>query len=300
MAIGLQQLGEKDYGPLIDEAIKTGLPHVRVEAAQFLGDTDDLFNVPRLVALLGDGTEWNGQSVAAIALQSLRQLTFQELPAESNAWRTWMADQGKVERGVLLERWLAVKRQAIATVPIWEANAWIAQLKTSTDARVLPLIADYVRRKDLDPHKIGPNEYRGQGGGGPKGMYGPAVVTVLLRLAQYGVAGAVNGSNSVCRPRIPTSEPSPRWRWPCINGQRPSRNWRGNWSSLATPRPSIRRPVFCSIWGIGADCPRVWRRSTVTRSSISTTTLPGPPAALRAATCGFIRSNRCPAMATPR
>jgi HEAT repeat protein len=193
MAIVLQQLGEKDYGPLVDEAIKTGLPHVRVEAAQFLGATEDLFNVPRLVALLGDGTEWNGQRVAAIALQSLRQLTFQDLPPDSNAWQTWMAEQTKLERGALLERWLAAKRRTIATAPIWEANAWIAQLKSITDGRVLPLIADYLRRKDLDPHKTGPDQFSGQGSGGPKGMYGPAVVTVLLRLAQHGVPGAVNG-----------------------------------------------------------------------------------------------------------
>jgi hypothetical protein len=193
MAIGLQQLGEKDYGPLVDAAIKTGLPHVRVEAAQFLGAAEDLFNVPRLVAILGDGTEWNGQSVAAIALQSLRQITFQDLPADSNAWQTWMAEQTKLERGALLERLLAEKRRTIATAPMWEANAWIAQMKTTTDARVLPLITDYLRRKDLDPSKIGPNTSRGQGGGGPKGMYGPAVVTMLLRLAQHGVPGAVDG-----------------------------------------------------------------------------------------------------------
>jgi len=193
MAIGLQQLGEKDYGPLVDEASKTGLPRVRMEAARFLGATEDLFNVPRLVALLGDGTERNGQSVAAITLQSLRQLTFQDLPPDSNAWQTWMAEQTKLERGALLERWLAEKRRTIATAPIWEANAWIGQLKSTTDARVLPLIADYLRRKDLDPRKIGPDEFRGKGGDGPKGMYGPAVVTVLLRLAQHGVPGAVNG-----------------------------------------------------------------------------------------------------------
>jgi HEAT repeat protein len=194
MAIGLQQLGEKDYGPLVDEAIKTGLPRVRWEAARFLGATEDLFNVPRLVALLGDGTEWSGQVVSTIALQSLRQLTWQDLPADSNAWQTWMAQQSTLERGALLERWLAEKRRTIATAPIWEANAWIAQLKTTTDARVLPLIAEYLRRKDLDPRKIGPDQFGGQGGGGPKGMHDvPSVVTVLLRLAQHGVPGAVNG-----------------------------------------------------------------------------------------------------------
>ncbi len=190
MAIGLQQLGEKDYGPLVDEAIKTGLPHVRIEATRFLGATEDLFNAPRLVTLLGDRTKWSGRVVSDVALESLRTLTLQELPADATAWQTWIAQNGKGERRALLERWMTAKRRTIATVPIWEANARIAQVSSSTDPRVLPLISDYLQRRDLDTRAIGPNHSGGSGGGGPRWLYGPKVTTLLLRLLQLGVPGA--------------------------------------------------------------------------------------------------------------
>ena len=86
MAIGLQQLGEKDYGPMVDDAIRLGLPHVRLDAVRFLGSTEDLFNAPRLVKLLEDRTTWNGRVVADVALESLRDLTLQELPGDAD-WR---------------------------------------------------------------------------------------------------------------------------------------------------------------------------------------------------------------------
>ena len=85
-AIALQQLGERDYGALVDDAIKIGRPVDRLEAIDFLGKTADLKNVPPLIALLDDRTKWNSQIVGEAALPALRRLTFQDLPADRAAW----------------------------------------------------------------------------------------------------------------------------------------------------------------------------------------------------------------------
>jgi HEAT repeat protein len=193
LAIALYQLGESDYGPLLDDAIRTGRPTDRMEAATFLGETRDFTNVPRLIAMLSDRTSWSGRVVADVALDALRRLTFQDLAADSAVWLEWYSALRGRSRGAIVEQWVADKRKLMASAPIWEANASIARAGAIRDQSVLPMIHDYLRRKDLDSHATGMGRGSGAGGVGPRGMYGPAVVTLLLHMAQAGVPGAVPG-----------------------------------------------------------------------------------------------------------
>jgi hypothetical protein len=63
---------------------------------------------------------------------------------------------------------------------------------------VLPVVTAYLRRADLASSATGPNSSTGGGGEGPNGTRAPAAVSLLLRLAQDGVAGAVDALES-CR-----------------------------------------------------------------------------------------------------
>jgi hypothetical protein len=191
MAIALHRLGERDYGGLVDEAIRTGRPYDRIDTVTFLGQTEDLFNVPRLVAMLEDRTSWGSHVVGDVALEALRRLTLEDLPPDREAWASWWARHRDAEYGTVLERWITVARKSINDLPVWEANAWIGKLSTSRDPRILPLVADYLRRPDLNSSSIGPNRITSAGGGGPNGKQAPHVVALLLGLAQENVSGAI-------------------------------------------------------------------------------------------------------------
>jgi hypothetical protein len=191
MAVALQDLGESDYGALVDEVIRTGRPVDRTDAATFLGQTEDLSNVPRLVAMLDDRTRWSGRVVADVALDALGRLTLADLSSRDE-WREWLARRRDARYGSLLEEWIAFARKSINEVPMWEANAWIAKISASRDPRVLPLVADYLRRPDLNASSSGPGRSRSHGGGGPDRKHAPDVVGLLLGLAQDGVSGAID------------------------------------------------------------------------------------------------------------
>ena len=298
MAIGLQQLGEKDYGPLVDDAIRLGLPHVRLEAVQFLGSTEDLFHVPQLVKLLEDRTAWSGRVVADVALESLRQLTLQDLPADGAAWQTWLSQHQEIQRRTLVERWIADKGKTIAKVPMGEANAWIARLSTTTDPRILPVISAYLGRKDLDPQAAGPG-WRGYGGGGlPRRFYGPPVVTLLLRLAQLGMPGAVAGLEQCLKAahydiRIFGALALAAYQRPRAD-EALARNWpRTNAGSVPGPRSS------CSTWAIDAGFRYVSTTSSWALRRSARMKLAVPLVSWRAVTCAPTLSSRCRAMPTP-
>jgi HEAT repeat protein len=207
MAVALQQLGERDYGPLVDEAIRTGRPADRINAATFLGQTEDLANVPRLIALLDDRTPWSGHVVGDEALDALRRLTLQDLPGDSGGWRAWLALHRDAQYETVLEEWLTAARRSMGSVPIWTANTWIAKLRWTSDPRVLPLVADYLRRSDLAASATGSNSRSGGGGDGPHGNRAPAAVSLLLGLAQQGANGAVDALEECLR----AADPEVRW-----------------------------------------------------------------------------------------
>jgi len=191
MAVTLQRLGERDYGDLVDEAIRTGRPYDRIEAAAFLGQTGDLSNVPRLIAMLDDRAR-NGRVVGDVALEALRRLTLEDLPADRDAWVGWSARHRDAQYGAVLEKWIAGARRSMNDVPIWVANDWIRKISTGRDPRVLPIVAEYLRRPDLAASATGPNSSTGGGGDGPNGKTAPSVVTLLLRLAKDNVTDAID------------------------------------------------------------------------------------------------------------
>jgi hypothetical protein len=203
MAVALQQIGERDYAALVDEAIRTGRPVDRIDAATFLGRTEDLANVPRLIALLDDRTPWSGRIVGDEALDALRRLTLQDLPADRAGWSAWLDRHRDIQHEAVLEEWLIAARKAMSAVPIWTANGWIAKIRWTRDPRVLPLVVDYLRRPDLAASATGPNSGSGGGGDGPQGEPAPAVVALLLGLAQQGVGGALDALEGSLRAADP-------------------------------------------------------------------------------------------------
>jgi HEAT repeat protein len=64
------------------------------------------------------------------------------------------------------------------------ATEWIDDLDGADGSATFPLIDAYLRRSDLDASTIG------GGVGGPAGIYGPKVVTLLLEMTQRSVPGA--------------------------------------------------------------------------------------------------------------
>jgi hypothetical protein len=203
MAVALQQLGERDYGALVDEAIRAGRPVDRVDAATFLGRTEDLANVPRLIALMDDRTPWSGRIVGDEALDALRRLTLQDLPADRGGWNAWLGQHRDVQYEAVLDEWLTAARKQMSAVPIWTANGWIAKIRWTRDPRVLPLVVDYLRRSDLSASATGPNSGSGGGGDGPQGDAAPTVTALLLGLAQQGVGGAVDALEGSLRTADP-------------------------------------------------------------------------------------------------
>src|SRR5262249_38973980 len=127
MAVALQRLGERDYGELVDEAIKTRRPYDRNEAATLPGPTQDPPNVPRLVAMLDDRAR-DGRVVGDVALEALRRLTLEDLSADRDAWAAWSARHRDAQYGAVLEKWIAGARRSMNDVPIWVANDWIRKI----------------------------------------------------------------------------------------------------------------------------------------------------------------------------
>ena len=197
-AIALQQLGERDYGALVDDAIRIGRPTDRLEAIDFLGKTADLGNVQRLLALLDDRTKWGNKTIGEAAFPALWRLTFQDLPADRAVWNDWYAKHRDTEHATLERQWINGARTSIVTMPIWTANAWMETIRWTRNPDVLPVVTAYLRRADLVSWATGPNSGTFGSGDGPNGARVPAAVSLLLRLAQDGVAGAVDALES-CR-----------------------------------------------------------------------------------------------------
>jgi len=207
MAISLQQLGQRDYGPLVDDAIRFGRPVDRLEAADFLGKSEDFANVPRLVALLDEATVWSGRTVAAEALRALNRLTLQDLTSDRSAWNDWESRHRGIAHRAVFASWIADAEKAISKVPIWTANAWMGKIRWTGDPRVLLLVDAYLRRPDLEASKTGPNISTGGGGDGPDENRAPDAVSLLLRLAQLGNVDALR----VLETSLRAADPEVRW-----------------------------------------------------------------------------------------
>jgi hypothetical protein len=184
MANALHQLGDRDYASLLSVALRDVRPYVRMEAARFVASAGEVAHGLLLVPLLDDQAVWNGRTVAQVVVESLQRLTLEEFGANAETWRTWFEMNGDVSRSTLVARRLKVRLAAIRQVPIREATRWMDEFEASDGAAVLPLIDQYLGRRDLDASTIG-------GGSGPTGMHGPRIVTLLLDMTMRGVAGAL-------------------------------------------------------------------------------------------------------------
>lgn len=156
MATALYQLGDRGYGDLVDVPLHDSRADVRMDAVRFLASTGDAASVMRIQPLLEDRAEWNRQSVASVAAQSLQRA--------SAEWKSRAA--------------------SVADVPIGQATKWLDDLDPANAAGNLPMIDAYLRRPDLDAGPTG-------GGTGPVGAFGPRVVTLLLAMVQRSVPGAM-------------------------------------------------------------------------------------------------------------
>jgi hypothetical protein len=155
-----------------------------METARFIASTGDLSNVSRLLPLLDDRTEWNGRTVASVALESLRRLTIEKLPPDASLWRAWLDTHTGVVRRELSSALASSRVTSMTQVPMPQATEWIDDVDAADGSATLPLIDAYLRRPDLDATTIG-------GGTGPAGMFGPKVVTLLLRMVQRSTPGAM-------------------------------------------------------------------------------------------------------------
>jgi len=156
-----------------------------MEAARFVASTGEVWHAALLLPLLADHTEFDGRTVAEVALESLQRLTLEQLPADSEELRSWLGRHKPVSRRDLVARWVKPRRASIGAVPIGQANRWIEALDAGDGATVLPLIDGYLRRADFDV-----TAGRSSGGSGPVGMYGPRIGTLLLGMGQRSVPGA--------------------------------------------------------------------------------------------------------------
>jgi HEAT repeat protein len=196
----LFQIGDQSYVDLITTALRSSDRFARIEAIRFAGKAGDLRLVPPLIDLLGDDAETGSQRVDTINDQtistretvgdfsaaSLRRLTFQSIARDAAAWRTWWGRHQESSYSDLLTEFLAGLTGRIKSIPIWEANRLIGDLGEISDPLILPLFREYLNRPDLNARLTGPNSYTGSGGDGPEGMYGPLIITLLLRFAQLG------------------------------------------------------------------------------------------------------------------
>ena len=134
--------------------------------------------------MLDDREEWNGRTVAQVALESLQQLTFEQLGADSKAWQAWFAENRDVSRATLVERRVTAHLAVVREVPIEELIRWMNEFSGSDGAALLPLIDAYLDRRDPKVTGIGGRpEFRG--------VEGPRIVTLLLDLALRQVPGAL-------------------------------------------------------------------------------------------------------------
>lgn len=191
MAIALHQLGDREYAPLISAALGDARPYVRMDAARFVASSAEISHVALLLPLLDDHAEWNGRTVAQVALESLQRLTLEQLGTDVKSWRTWLETNRDVLRGTLVARRVKAHLAVVRQVPIWEANRWMDEFDGSDGAVLLPLIDQYLDRRDLNAYAVGPNSSRGSGGSGPIGMHGPRIVTLLLDMTIRRVPGAL-------------------------------------------------------------------------------------------------------------
>lgn len=191
MAVALRGLDAPDYADFLESPLRDSRPYMRMEAAGFIGSSGDVSLAARLVALLSDDSNWNGETVASVAHRALQRLTLERLPLDATLWRDWLARNAGATRPNLLALRLKTQLQTVRAVPIWVANSWIDEVESEDGAILLPLVDQYLDRPDLNARSTGPNSGRGAGGPGPSGQYGPRVVTLLLEMTQRGVPGAM-------------------------------------------------------------------------------------------------------------
>ena len=163
----------------------------KVDGATASIEAADSSHVALLLPLLDDQAASNGQTVAQVVVESLQRLTFEPLGADTKTWSTWFETNRGVSRGVLVARRVKAHLDVVRQVPIWEANRWIDEFDGSDGAALLPLIDQYLDRRDLNASTVGPNSSRGRGGSGPIGMHGPRIVTLLLDMTIRQVPGAL-------------------------------------------------------------------------------------------------------------
>ena len=180
LAIALHQLGDRDYSPLLTAALQDHRPDVRMDVADFVARSGEIAHGALLLPLLNDRVEWNQRTVAGVAHESLGRLTLAQVPPDADVWRRWLARHNGVTRQTLLANWIE-GRGSIARVPITEADGWINRLDVTDGARAFALVDAYLLRTDSG---------RSGGGGGPAGMHGPGVISLLLGMVQRGVPGA--------------------------------------------------------------------------------------------------------------
>jgi HEAT repeat protein len=184
MAIALHQLGDGGYASMLAVALGDPQPYVRMEAARFIALSGEISHVSSLIPLLDDQADWDRRTVAQVALESLQRLTLEQLGPDSLTWRSWFEANRDVSRGTLVARRVKEHLSAARQVPIEQATRWMHQFDGSDGGALLPLIDEYLDRPDLNASTTG-------GGGGPIGMHGPRIVTLLLDLTMRRVPGAL-------------------------------------------------------------------------------------------------------------
>ena len=200
IGVALFQLGDQSYVELIKSAMRSSNRTARIEAIRFAQNSGDLSLAPSMIDLLGDTAETGSQTVETIngrtittrqtigefAADSLRRLTFQSIARDAAAWRAWWENHRKSSYSDVLQEFLGSYSDRVESIPMWEANQLIADLSGISDPLIFPLFREYLDRKDLDASRTGPNSFKGGGGDGPGGIWGPQIVTSLLRMAQLG------------------------------------------------------------------------------------------------------------------
>jgi hypothetical protein len=191
LATALHQLGDPGYTALLDIPLHDARPSDRMDAARFVASTGEIANASLLLPLLDDHTAWNRRTVAEVALESLQRLTMEQLSPDPSAWQAWLDRNRNVSRRSLVAAKLEARIAAFPIVPIWDANRWIGEFGPGDGPLLFPLIDQYLRRPDLNASAIGPKQFRGGGGSGPVGQYGPRIVTLLLEMTHQSIAGAM-------------------------------------------------------------------------------------------------------------
>jgi len=193
----LSRLGDPAYFSIVLPAFTGKDTLARQEAIRFAEESRDLRFVSVLIAELSDTTPTGVQShgadphvevMADRALAALRQLTFQALAMDAEAWGNWWNQNQTKTWRQLLAAYLNRCMAEFERTPYWELNSWITQLRGAYDPAVLPLLGRYVRHPQLDIHATGPDQYQMSGGGYPENLFpwgtAPTVVTLLLGMAE--------------------------------------------------------------------------------------------------------------------